>query len=90
MLSRAFLLISIRNVKLQLHEIPFGLDAIHILDEPALLLLLDHGGEEIIEGLAGVLQLGDLRPYPFRDGNPLGCSHGSIVSAYHIYNVAHE
>jgi hypothetical protein len=52
-LSRALRLSSIRNVKIQLHKIPFSLDAIHLFDEPALLLLLHHLREKVIEGRPG-------------------------------------
>ncbi|MDD3217473.1 MAG: hypothetical protein PHZ18_12850, partial [Methanoculleus sp.] len=58
-------LISIRNVKIQLHEIPLRLDTIHILDEPALLLQFHHVGEEIIERLSRALEIGDVLPYTF-------------------------
>lgn len=87
-LSSALQLASIRNVNVQPHKIPFGLDAVHILDEPALLLLLHHVREEVIERLTGALQPGDLRPYFLRDGDPFRCSHDSIVSFCHTYNVA--
>lgn len=89
MLARVLRSISIRNAKVQLHEIPFGFDAIHIFDEPTFLLLLGHCGEKLVKGLAGLLQIGDLRPDPFRDGDPFRCSHTRSVGMYHIYNVAH-
>ncbi|MDN5340091.1 MAG: hypothetical protein PWQ30_1200 [Euryarchaeota archaeon] len=64
-LSRALRLISIRNVKIQLHKISLRLDTIHILDEPALLLQFHHAGEEIIKRLSRALEIGDVLPYTF-------------------------
>ncbi len=63
--SPTFRSIRILYAKVQLHEVTFFFDAVHVFDEAPLLFLLDHRGKEIIIGLTGTFQGREVRPYPF-------------------------